>query len=340
MAISLTHHLGCLRRFPCHNPHQFRCLSTTTQSTPPTLRRSYLYVPASNDRMLQKSLTSSSDVIIYDLEDSVPPSAKDKEGARERLIGFLQSSLGPARVAVRVNDVTTRFFEDDVHRVLQSPLIGTLVLPKIHSAEDLHRVSHAIHSATRSSPSRVDGIPLKIVSSVESARALWDLGRIASWKSQHGEALGGVLSALLFAAEDYCADTSIIRTSSLRELLYTRSQVVIAAKAFGLEAIDMVCINYKEPEVLQRECRDGRELGFTGKQAIHPAQVEIIQSTFVPTSKEILRAAKILRQMDESHASGLGAAGLDGEMIDAPMIKQAEKVIQIAKAAGLEIPNV
>ena len=80
---------------------------------------------------------------------------------------------------------------------MQSPLVGTLVLPKINSAEDLHHVSDAIHSATRLSPSRVDAAPLKIVSSVESARALWDLGKIASWKSQHGEALGGVLSALL-----------------------------------------------------------------------------------------------------------------------------------------------
>ncbi|KAF8644514.1 hypothetical protein AX16_008391 [Volvariella volvacea WC 439] len=315
-----------------------RCLSTTT--TPPQLRRSYLYVPASSERMLQKSLSTPSDVIIYDLEDSVPPSATDKSSARMRLKEFLnQESVlpDPLRIAVRVNDITTPFFRHDIAEILQSRLISTIVLPKIHSAQDLHHVSDTIHAVVGGQSGRR---PLRLVSSVESARALWNLGDIASWKSKHGPELGGTLSALLFAAEDFCADTSIVRTPSLRELLYSRSQLVIAAKAHGLEAIDMVCVNYKDLDTLGRECQDGRELGFTGKQAIHPSQVEVIQNTFVPTSKEILRAAKILHKMVVSHASGKGAAGLDGEMIDAPMIKQAEKVISTAKAAGLVIPAI
>jgi len=213
--------------------------------------------------------------------------------------------------------------------------VQTLVLPKIRSAEDLHYVSQAIFNASKSASRNS---VLNIIPSIESARASWSLGSIASWKSAHGFASGGRLTALLFAAEDYCADTSIIRTPSRRELLYTRSQIVIAAKAFGLEAIDMVCVNYKDLVYLKDECVDGRQLGFTGKQAIHPGQVEIIQSTFVPTSKEIIRAAKILHGMHVAHAAAKGAVGLEGEMIDAPMLKQAENIITIAKAAGLEIP--
>jgi len=157
--------------------------------------------------------------------------------------------------------------------------------------------------------------------------------------------LGGKLSALLFASEDYCADTSIIRTETRKELLYTRSQIVVAAKAFGVDAIDMVCINYKDLDYLKEECEDGRRLGFNGKQAIHPSQVELIQSSFVPTHKDILRAAKIVHQMEKSHALEKGAFGLDlegggKEMIDAPMLKQAESTIAVAKAAGIEIPQV
>ncbi|KAG8723281.1 hypothetical protein FRC09_003993 [Ceratobasidium sp. 395] len=118
-----------------------------------------------------------------------------------------------------------------------------------------------------------------------------------------------------------------------------------AAKAFGLKCIDMVCVNYKEEDILREECEEARRLGYDGKQAIHPNQVQIIQSTFVPTEKEILRAAKIVNQMKKSHASSVGAFGLDSgdgkgaEMIDAPMLKQAEATIAKATAAGLKIPD-
>ncbi|TFY76212.1 hypothetical protein EWM64_g7799 [Hericium alpestre] len=149
-----------------------------------------------------------------------------------------------------------------------------------------------------------------------------------------------------FAAEDYCADTSVIRTRSRQELLYTRSKIVNVAKAFGLHAIDMVCVNYKDVDYLKDECADGRRLGFNGKQAIHPAQVDVIHSTFVPTPEEISRAAKILHLMAQTHAAEKGAVGLDmgdekgsKEMIDAPMLKQAEQTVKAARAAGLEIPH-
>ncbi|GLB38507.1 putative C-C_Bond_Lyase of the TIM-Barrel fold [Lyophyllum shimeji] len=289
--------------------------------------------------MLEKSLSSASDMIIYDLEDSVAPSPTDKKNARNRLAHFLtrKDMPDPHRVAVRVNDISTEFFKEDISDIVALPAVRSLVLPKIHSAENLHYVSQAIYNASkRASRDTV----LNIIPSIESARASWNLGAIAGWKSAHGSASGGHLTALLFAAEDYCADTSIIRTRSRLELLYTRSQIVITAKAFGLEAIDMVCVNYKDIVYLKDECIDGRQLGFTGKQAIHPAQVEVIQSTFLPTSQEVLRAAKILHGMRAAHAAARGAVGFEGEMIDAPMLKQAEKIIAIAKAAGLEIPSI
>lgn len=147
----------------------------------------------------------------------------------------------------------------------------TLILPKIHSAQDIHHVSREVYTASRNKPR---DSPLRIVPSIESARALWNLGGIAGWKSEHGSELGGSLSALLVRFLPFyvyesngldfslqprivallflplrhiyltgildCADTGIIRSPSRRELLYTRSQIVIAAKAFGLEAIDMV----------------------------------------------------------------------------------------------------
>nr|GAT50562.1 predicted protein [Mycena chlorophos] len=284
--------------------------------------------------MLEKSLTTSSDVIVYDLEDSVPPAEADKAAARNRLAKFLQRDNLPPRerVAVRVNDISTPFFVDDIAAIASSKRVGSLVLPKIHAAEDLDVVSQALTAANR-----VVSNSLELIASIESARASFNLGEIAGWKAK--DALGGTLTALLFAAEDYCADTAILRTPSRRELLYTRSSIVIAAKAFRLNAIDMVCVNYKDLAYLEEECRDGRQLGFTGKQAIHPSQVDVIQSTFVPSSSEIERAVKIVAQMDREHAANRGATGLDGEMIDMPMILQARKILSIARAANLEIPE-
>ncbi|CCM01879.1 uncharacterized protein FIBRA_03950 [Fibroporia radiculosa] len=316
----------------------------------PQLNRSYLYVPTSSDRMLQKSLSTNTDIIIYDLEDSVPPSASDKDNARERLRNLFSRPAAelprPERVAVRLNSINTPFFQNDIAQALRIPSIRTIVMPKIHSAQDLHHVSREIYAATQFYGVRNPREqPVCIVASIESAKSMINLREIAAWQSEHGPVLGVTLGALLFAAEDYCADTSIIRTKSRQELLYTRSQIAITAKAFALDAIDMVCVNYKDLDYLKVECEDGRRLGFNGKQAIHPTQVDIIQSTFVPDQKEIVRAAKILHRMKQAHSSQKGAIGLElegggKEMIDAPMIKQAENVIRIAQAAGLKIPDV
>ncbi|KAH9480317.1 Citramalyl-CoA lyase, mitochondrial [Psilocybe cubensis] len=304
-------------------------------SSKTSLHRSYLYVPTSSDRMLNKSITSGSDVIIYDLEDSVSPAPADKLAARKRLREFLEersADLHGLHVAVRVNDVTTPFFREDITQIVSHPLVKSMILPKIHSTTDLDYISDAVSIARR----RLKTPHLNVIPSIESAKGMWNLGSIASWRSSCGGITGGSLSALLFAAEDY---TGIIRTTSRRELLYTRSQIVITAKAFGLEAIDMVCVDFRDLDILREECDDGRQLGFTGKQAIHPSQVAVINATYVPTNAEILRASQIIQAMKRAHESQKGAADLNGKMIDAPMIKQANKVLQIAKTAGLTIPH-
>ncbi|KAG6910701.1 hypothetical protein DXG01_008745 [Tephrocybe rancida] len=194
--------------------------------------------------MLDKSLSSNSDMIIYDLEDSVSPSPVDKLDARNRLAHFLNGARLPDPRRVAVN----------------SGAVHTLILPKIHSAQDLHHVSSAVNSALKRT-SRAT--PFNIVPSIESAKASFNLGEIASWKSKAGATTGGRLSALL---------------------------------RFG-----KVCVNYKDFDYLRDECTDGRQLGFTGK---------------------ILRAARILHGMEAAHAAAKGAVGLEGEMIDAPMLKQ------------------
>ncbi|KAG9009331.1 hypothetical protein FRB90_008405 [Tulasnella sp. 427] len=288
--------------------------------------------------MLEKSNSVASDTIIYDFEDAVAPS--QKKSARLLLSKFLQGlpDRPTSEVAVRVNPASSDLFAEDVATVVAMPQVETIVLPKVHEPRDLDLLDQYLQGKARS---------YGVIASIESARALWNIGGIAGWRNSTGSVF---VSGLLFAAEDYCADTSIIRTRSRSELLYARSHVVNAAKAFGIHAIDMVCVNYKDAEYLKEECEDGRRLGFDGKQAIHPSQVQLIQGTFVPSEKEVTRAARIIAKMEEAYTQNKGAFGLDGsddassssetEMIDEPMVKQARKTLERARRADLVIPDV
>lgn len=241
---------------------------------------------------------------------------------------------------MRLNSVNTEHFVEDIRCFARIPAVQAFVVPKVDHEDHLSQVEREISYVTRANPELLHQRPgpLSVVASIESAQALWRIGEIAQWGSKNSR-----LSALLFAAEDYCADTRTIRTPSCQELLYTRSKIVAAARAFGLDAIDMVCVDYKNLGILADECADGRRLGFDGKQAIHPNQVDIIHTTFVPSQAEITRAAKILKAMESAHNNHKGAVGLSvngrDEMIDAPMLRQARQIIQHAKQAGLPIPN-
>ncbi|KZT58314.1 beta subunit of citrate lyase [Calocera cornea HHB12733] len=292
-------------------------------------------VPSSNPRMLLRSLASPADTIIYDLEDSVAPA--HKHAARTALRHFLAHHSGQPRgnahsaVAIRVNAVGTEWFDSDVRDLLHHPSITTLVLPKTHSPQELDALASAVHATA-------PGRALEVVASIESARAMWGLGAIAGWRAQQG---GG---AVTFAAEDYCADTGIQRTRSRRELLYPRARLATAAKAFGLRAIDMVCVDYKDEAVAREEAQEAREMGYDGKQAIHPSQVPLYNALFVPSPTELRRAALILAGMERANArDGAGAFGLDidgrSEMIDEPMVKQARELLRRASAAGVHVPD-
>ncbi|GJN92763.1 hypothetical protein Rhopal_005801-T1 [Rhodotorula paludigena] len=253
------------------------------------------------------------DVVTLDLEDSDAPAD-------------LRS-----RKFVRIN--SGQLGLDDLEAILASTVAPDgLLLPKVHTAADLLTVDRFLSSHARL-PAHAD---LRVIASIESPLGLLNAREIATCAPAR---IGG----LLFAAEDYCASSRLVRTPSRREMLLARQTVVAVAHAYGLQAVDLVCVKYKGEEAergLRDEAREGREMGFTGKQAIHPAQVAIIQEEFAPSEKEIERAQAILSQYAAAQSSGAGAYGLEGkdgsvEMIDAPMLLQAESILEQAKAAGL-----
>ena len=286
--------------------------------------------------MFDKSRSLLVDNVTYDLEDSVTLNRKAE--ARTNLRKFLESSRPPniKEQAIRINAVETGLAMDDLTTVLQAPNIDAVVVPKVNSASDLHFVTDVIrHTRAAKQQDRPDK-PLKIIALIESARAIMSLGSICS--------ASPLLDGLIFAAEDFALDLSLTRTPSLTEFLYARSAVATAARAYSLSStIDLVCTSFRGEEgrkTLEKECIGGKELGFNGKQCIHPDQVEIAQRVFAPSDEEVEWATRVTIADIKASNQGRGAFTLQGKMIDAPVVGKARAITAKAKACDIDVSAV
>ncbi|TKY88357.1 hypothetical protein EX895_002709 [Sporisorium graminicola] len=321
-------------------------------------RRCMLYVPGSSEKMIKKSQSSPADTIIFDLEDSV--AAHKKGSARETVFLALEAAARPGpELAVRINPPSAdrSLAEDDLDMVLPSHQLQAIVVPKVEHENDVRLIVEKARALRPSSA--VDKGSLALVLSVESAASLLRMPRIIEsireglgQDSLTGSLVGAStkqpvaqIVALLFASEDYCASTGILRTRDRKSLLFPRAHMATIAKAYNLAAIDMVCIDYKDEAYLVDEAEEAKQLGYDGKQAIHPVQVGAIQHTFNPTPEAVHRAARILHLYEHASASeNRGAYGLkesDGgmTMIDRPMLLQASAVVGKARKAGMKVPE-
>ena len=175
--------------------------------------------------------------------------------------------------------------------------------------------------------------PTGILALIESAKAVSNLSSICK--------ASPYLIGLIFAAEDFALDLSLTRTPSLSEFLYARSAIVTECRAHELPSvIDLVCTSYKGPEgqkVLEEECMGGKNLGFNGKQCIHPTQIEIAQKAFAPSKDDLAWAVRISIAGKKAESQGRGAWTLDGKMIDAPVMGKAKRLLDRAQACGMHV---
>lgn len=198
------------------------------------------------------------------------------------------------------------------------------MVPKVNRASDLTFIADVLAATPNASG-------IKLIALIESARALMDIREIC--------AATPLLSGLIFAAEDFSLDLSLTRTPSLTEFLFARQTIVAAARAYNLDsAIDLVCTDYKDPKgALTRECEGGAGMGFTGKQCIHPLQVETVQRMFAPSVERVRDAVRLLCAEREAERLGKGSWALDGRMVDRPVIEAAKAVVGKAELAGMEV---
>jgi citrate lyase subunit beta-like protein len=285
-------------------------------------RRALLYTPGDDRHKIEKAATLGVDCICMDMEDGVAPNRK-VEARAQICAALLEINFSGTERLVRINAVGSGLEQDDLSAVLSSHPDG-IVIPKVASADPLKWVSGRIAEVERQHGWPPGGI--YTIAIVESAPGIVRLAQIASADAR--------LQALVFGAEDLASDIGARRTAEAWEVFYARSALVTHAAAYDLQAIDMVYVDFHDSVGLRREAEFGAQMGFSGKQIIHPNQVAPVQAAFTPSDEAILQAQRLIQAARKNEQAGRGAFALDGKMVDAPIIKEAERVLEKARAAG------
>lgn len=283
------------------------------------LARSWMFVPGSSRRRLDKVRELAADMIIYDLEDAVP--LQEKVGARDMVRLALRENDSRLQY-VRVNDPSTPFYLDDLNGTIGRGLTG-IVLPKAANrqqilAADAHltQLEHHLNLPCGST---------EIVPLIETAAGLYHAYDIASASPR--------VKRLAFGSVDFALDIGARLTREGTELLFARSQLVVISRAAGIEPpIDAVFADVKDAEGLAHEARLARQLGFQGKLVIHPDQIPIVHDAFSPTAEEIAEAKAVAATFDEALASGSAAIQVNGKLVDYPVAERAKRILREAKA--------
>ncbi|TAM72029.1 CoA ester lyase [Mycobacterium sp.] len=293
------------------------------------LRRSELAVPASNDNMFDKAAGCGADLVFLDLEDAVPPAYKEE--SRGKAISALNDlDWGRTARAVRINGLDTRWCHDDVIDVVSRAgrNLDTIIIPKARSARDVWWVD-VLLTQLESKLNLGRRIRLEVL--IEEVEGLANAEEIAAASPR--------LDALIFGVGDFSlsqgarVDTNFVPLGEYpgEFWAYARNKVIVAARIAGIDAIDAPYPDYRDLSGYERDARRASLLGYTGKWAIHPDQVPVANGVYAPTAGEIARAEANVAAYREAEANGRGAVGVNGVLVDAAHVKQAEQTL--ARAA-------
>ena len=265
------------------------------------LRRSQLYVPGNNEKMILKASSLDCDSVILDLEDAVPPAQKEwARGLVRKVVRELD--WGKREVCVRTNSLATRWAKADLDQLRSAERVDSLVIPK--AEEDLTRV----HRQTGK----------MLIPIIETAEGLEGIGTIVRSSG---------VDAVSFGAADFAFSVAGSVDSYL-ENPYVKTRIVVAARSAGVDPIDNAFFDLKDAEGFRRQALHARALGFSGKQLIHPSQVAVANEVFSPTPSELKWAKGVIKQYERAKGSAEGAFSLDGKLIDAVHYRIAKRLLK------------
>ena len=287
------------------------------------LRRSLLYVPGNMPGMLQNIPVFEADGVMIDLEDAVP--LQEKDAARVLTRNFLRAyQQRNKEMFVRINPLDTPYGYEDLREVLPA-LPDGIRLPKAETPELVEKLDTLLTEQEERLHLEIGHF--KIIPSIESAQGVLNCVETARASAR--------IVALAFGAEDYTASMEIDRTRTGEELFSARTQVVWAAKAAGVQAIDTIFSDVNDMDALRAETTLIKRLGFTGKSLVNPRQIEVIHEVFRPTLEEIQNALDVMDAIKRAREMGTGVISLRGRMVDAPVVTRAARTLRTAVAFGM-----
>ncbi|KTG12210.1 HpcH/HpaI aldolase/citrate lyase family protein [Haloferax profundi] len=271
------------------------------------VRRSLLFSPGDRAELLQKAPSSGADTLIFDLEDAVAPSQKESARATVRDV-LADPSFNPeAEIVVRINEEIKG--QNDI-AALEDAAPDAVMVPKVSNSEDLSYVEDILQE---------HNVDCTVFALVESAKGVLNAPEIAS---------APVTSAVALGAEDLAVDLGASRSADGTEILYARERIVLAASAAGIDAIDTPYTTLRDNDGLRADAKFARDIGFDGKLAIHPKQVSRINEAFTPNEDRVMWARRVVEAWESAEQSGRGVVEVDGEMIDAPLLEQAQEILR------------
>lgn len=290
------------------------------------LMRTLLFVPANRENMIERAHAAAADVIVLDLEDSVPPA--EKENAR----AIIKKSIPTLKAAgktvhVRINHLDTGLTRGDIITAV-SPDLGGLAFPKAEGAQHIRELDVMIREAETQNGVRPGTTAL--IPSIESARGVLRCEEIALASTR--------LAGISLGAYDYTADLGVTRTNEGKELEYARRVIVHCCTAYGLQALDTPYGDFRDEPGLIAETEYVRGIGFKGKYLIHPAQIEPVNRIFRPSDEEVESARKVVAAFDEAVERGHASVQVDGRMVDIPVAKRARDLIAYAAEIASKEP--
>ncbi len=283
------------------------------------LRRTMLFMPGNNPGMLQNGGVFGADAIILDLEDAVAP--QEKDAARLLVAEALRTiDYRASEKVVRINPLDT-FARQDIKAIVPC-CPDAILMPKVESPEDIREAARLVAAAE--TPGQT---PVKLIALLETPRGIAEAYPIAKADKR--------VVGLAFGAEDYTAALGAKRTKEGTEIFSARTIVVNSAAAAGIQSIDTPFTDVNDRDGLLADTALAKQLGFKGKLAINPRQIDDIHRVFDPTAQEIDWARRVIKAIRKAEAEGSGVASLDGKMVDAPIVARAERILFLARLLGL-----